>query len=65
MTDLLPYLPGFAAACAILLVGAASPGPSVAMLIGVATGQGRAPALTAALGVFLSVAAVRLALWER
>lgn len=51
MVDLAPYLPGFIAAYAILLVGASSPGPSVAMLIGVATSQGRAPALMATLGI--------------
>lgn len=51
MADLLPYLPGFIAAYAILLVGASSPGPSVAMLIGVATSQGRPPAMIATLGI--------------
>ena len=51
MTDLAPFLPGFMAAYAILLVGASSPGPSVAMLIGVATSQGRAPAMMATLGI--------------
>jgi len=49
--DLSPFLPGFIAAYAILLVGAASPGPSVAMLIGIATGEGRGPALIATLGI--------------
>ncbi len=51
MVDLSPFLPGFIAAYAILLVGASSPGPSVAMLIGVATTQGRAPAMMATLGI--------------
>ncbi|MEO3413455.1 LysE family translocator [Roseovarius sp. CAU 1744] len=51
MVDLAPFLPGFVAAYAILLVGASSPGPSVAMLIGVATSQGRAPAMMATLGI--------------
>ena len=51
MVDLAPFLPGFIAAYAILLVGASSPGPSVAMLIGIATSQGRAPALVATLGI--------------
>ena len=51
MTEITPFLPGFLAAYAILLVGASSPGPSVAMLIGVATAQGRAPALSATLGI--------------
>lgn len=51
MFDLAPYLPGFIAAYAILVVGASSPGPSVALLIGIATDQGRAPALMATLGI--------------
>ncbi len=51
MTEFAPFLPGFIAAYAILLVGASSPGPSVAMLIGIATSQGRAPALMATLGI--------------
>jgi threonine/homoserine/homoserine lactone efflux protein len=49
--ELAPYLPGFLAAYAILLVAALSPGPAVAMLIGIATGQGRTPALAATLGI--------------
>lgn len=51
MIELTPYLAGIFAAYSILLLGSFSPGPSVAMLIGVATGQGRIPALTAALGI--------------
>lgn len=51
MIELSPYLPGFLAAYAVLLFAALSPGPSVAMLIGIATGQGRAPALAATLGI--------------
>lgn len=51
MIDLAPYLSGVIAAYAILLVAASSPGPSVAMLIGIATGQGRGPALVATLGI--------------
>ncbi len=51
MTDIAPYLPGFFAAYAILLVGASSPGPAVAMLLGISTSQGRAPALIACLGI--------------
>ncbi|MBC7180918.1 MAG: LysE family transporter, partial [Roseovarius sp.] len=51
MTDLALYLPGILAAYAILLVAASSPGPSVAMLIGIATEHGRRPALMATLGV--------------
>ena len=53
LAEITSYLPGFIAAYAILLVGASSPGPSVAMLIGIATDQGRAPALIATLGIAL------------
>ncbi len=51
MTDLLPFLPGFIAAYAILFVAASSPGPAVAMLLGIAMGQGRSAALTASAGI--------------
>ena len=51
MSDVIPFLPGFIAAYAILLVGASSPGPSVALLLGIAIGQGRAPALVASAGI--------------
>ncbi len=51
MKDLGIYLPGIIAAYSILVVGASSPGPSVAMLIGLATGHGRRPALVATLGI--------------
>ena len=37
LADLASYIPGFMAAYLILLVGSLSPGPSVALLIGVAT----------------------------
>ena len=46
-----PYIPGITASYAILFVGASSPGPSVALLIGIATEQGRRPALMATLGI--------------
>ena len=45
------YLPGILAAYAILVVGVLSPGPAVALLIGIATGQGRAPAMMTTLGI--------------
>lgn len=48
-----PFLPGIAAAYAILFVAACSPGPSVALLVGIATEQGRSPALIATLGIAL------------
>lgn len=51
MTDFTTYLPGFLAAYAILVVAASSPGPAVAMLLGIATNQGRKPALVASAGI--------------
>lgn len=51
MTGLAPYLPGFFAAYAILLVGSLSPGPAVAMLLGISTSQGRGAALVTCLGI--------------
>lgn len=51
MTELAPHLPGFAAAYAILLVAASSPGPAVAFLLGIGATQGRAPALIATTGI--------------
>jgi len=48
-----PLIPDIAAAYAILFVGASSPGPSVALLVGIATEQGRSPALIATLGIAL------------
>ena len=60
MIEFAPYLPGFLAAYAILFVGASSPGPSVAMLIGVATNEGRAPALIATSGIVLGSATINI-----
>ncbi|MEO0371843.1 MAG: LysE family translocator [Pseudomonadota bacterium] len=51
MTELTPFLPGIIAAYSILLVGASSPGPAVAMLLGISTTQGRGPSLIASLGI--------------
>lgn len=51
MSDLTPYLPGFIAAYAILLVAASSPGPAVALLLGIGTTQGRGAALAATSGI--------------
>lgn len=60
MDTLLPFLPGFAAAYAILLVGASSPGPAVAMLLGISTGQGRRAALIACLGIAAGSACINV-----
>lgn len=53
MSDITPYLSGIFAAYAILLVAASSPGPAVALLIGIATAHGRTPALVTTLGISL------------
>ncbi len=51
MMDLAGYAPGFMAAFAILFVAASSPGPAVAMLLGISLTQGRGASLTAAAGI--------------
>lgn len=51
MTEITLYLPGIIAAYSILLVGASSPGPAVAMLLGISTSQGRQQALITSLGI--------------
>lgn len=47
----LSYIPGFIAAYSILFVAASSPGPAVAMLLGVSVTQGRAASLIASAGI--------------
>lgn len=52
MTDtILTFLPGILAAYAILFVAATSPGPSVALLLGVGAAQGRSAALITSAGI--------------
>ncbi|MEM1302606.1 MAG: LysE family translocator [Pseudomonadota bacterium] len=52
MTEtLIHFLPGMLAAYAILLVAASSPGPSVALLLGVGAAQGRQAALMTTAGI--------------
>ncbi|MEO0619042.1 MAG: LysE family translocator [Pseudomonadota bacterium] len=51
MADYTTFVSGFLAAYAILVVAASSPGPAVAMLIGIASEQGRTPALMATFGI--------------
>ena len=51
MSELALYLPGIFAAYSILVVGASSPGPAVAMLLGISTTQGRSAALIASFGI--------------
>lgn len=51
MTDLALFLPGILAAYAILLVAASSPGPSVALLLGVGAAQGRGAAMATTAGI--------------
>lgn len=45
------YLPQLLLAWSIQLTGVLSPGPSVALILGVATAQGRAPAVVTAFGI--------------
>lgn len=58
--DLLPFLPAFAIAYGILLVGASSPGPAVAMLMGISVGQGRTAGLIACAGIATGSATINL-----
>ena len=46
-----PYLPGFLAAYSILLVAVLSPGPAVAMLLGLGLSRGRGTAVIASVGI--------------
>lgn len=61
LDGLLPWLPGFGAAYAIQAVAVASPGPGVALLLGLALSQGRASALVASLGISVGAAGLALA----
>lgn len=51
MQPLIPYLPGLIAAWTIHVIGVASPGPSVALILGHAAESGRRAAVIAAFGV--------------
>ena len=48
---ILEWLPNLAIAWAVQLTGVLSPGPGVALILGVATRHGRAPALRACIGI--------------
>ena len=54
------YLPGFLAAYSILLVAVLSPGPAVAMLLGLGLSRGRATAVIASVGVAAGAATIAL-----
>ena len=54
----LTYLPAILLAYGILVMGGASPGPAVAMLMGISFGQGRHAALTACVGIACGSATV-------
>jgi len=58
--DLINHLPGFAAAYGILLISASSPGPAVAMLLGIAMTQGRGAALAATFGIATGSVAINV-----
>ena len=49
--DIWPYMPQLVLAWSIQIMGIMSPGPSVALIVGVATRQGRLPSLICALGI--------------
>ncbi|MEO1733211.1 MAG: LysE family translocator [Pseudomonadota bacterium] len=51
MIDLSPHYQGILAAYSILIFAASSPGPSVALLMGISTGQGRGPAMITTAGI--------------
>lgn len=61
MDWLMPWLPAFLAAYSIQIVGVMSPGPAVALLLGIGAEQGRAAALTAACGIALGAGVLALA----
>ncbi|MGY3438212.1 MULTISPECIES: LysE family translocator [unclassified Marinovum] len=61
MEDLVAHLPAFFAAYAILLFAASSPGPAVAFLLGIATSQGRGPALVATSGIAFGSTTINIA----
>lgn len=61
MSELTPYLPGIFAAWAIQIFGALSPGPAVAIILGVAGDQGRGQALLMCLGIACASATLALA----
>ncbi len=61
MSELLPFLPGFLAAFSILMVAASSPGPAVAMLLGISMNRGRAAALITCLGIACGSTTINLA----
>ncbi|MXQ09640.1 LysE family transporter [Alphaproteobacteria bacterium GH1-50] len=58
--DMTPFLPAFIAAYAILLVGASSPGPAVAMLLGISLEQGRSAAIIASTGIAIGSATLNV-----
>ena len=61
MDWLMPYLPAYVAAYSIQIVGVMSPGPAVALLLGIGAEQGRPAALTAAFGIAVGAGMLALA----
>lgn len=60
METLLPFLPAFAIAYGILFVAASSPGPAVAMLMGISVGQGRSAGLVTCMGIAIGSATINV-----
>lgn len=54
------YFPGFLAAYSIMLVAVLSPGPAVAMLLGLGLSRGRSTAVVASVGVATGAATIAL-----
>ncbi|MDT1063532.1 LysE family translocator [Paracoccus sp. CPCC 101403] len=61
MDWLTPFLPAFIAAYSVQMVGVMSPGPAVALLLGIGAQQGRAAALMTAFGIACGAGLLALA----
>ncbi len=60
MQEILPFVPKFLAAYSILIVAASSPGPAVALLLGIGTSHGRQAALMTTFGIATGSAILNL-----
>jgi threonine/homoserine/homoserine lactone efflux protein len=60
MAEISPYISGILLAYTAFLLGIASPGPNVLVVIGTSMSVGRGSAMALALGAFFAVAGVRL-----
>lgn len=60
MTDVFLYLPGMLTGWLILVVGAFSPGPAVALVVGISVEQGRTAGLMATTGIALGSTTINI-----